>query len=734
MSIQRDDLIAGFWKQAPQRVGQATDLWLSVEGGDKAKLRELRRLLHTIKGEAQMLGLDEPAELLELAEDVVDELVKTGKEPRLVGDALLGGFEALGLAATAEEGELLDLSAVVGELKNAMTTLGGAEAPAPEPAPAQASPRPDTPEAAEVTQLSHEIRTTAATVGHAEGKVAAQATTALDIEQVQPLVHELKRLHGEQSLLLGELAEVQRRLRALLAEITPDASAELIRERIVKTLGYGIEVERRMGALRTMWSSNEFSTDRTLDQLADLIQRSAMLSTADLKSQVHRTARGAAKARGKDVAVEVIGEALVDPAIERTLRPCLLHLVRNAVDHGIEPADERRARGKPERGLLRVTFEQSESSVHATVEDDGGGIDMDALREVLKQRGADVAQLGEIDLVRSLFEHGVSTRKEADEISGRGVGLDVVARELAAIGGQVRVETIRGRGTKFHLTVPAMMKADVVVPVSTRSIRGAFPSRAVLRVVRVDEIEATPEGPHLKLGEAIDGRKRIRLHSLEAVLEASGEPRKGDIAVVLHGPQGPFAVTVDSFQNPRPVTFRRTDELPLRSPLVRGMSLLADGGVLLLLDVHAVHDAALGDVERGAPQPGEAPRRQRHVLVVEDAPVARELLTGLLRSFGLRVSEAVDGRDGLAQAKATLPDLVLTDIEMPYMDGIEMIRHLRNDPRLRNVPIIILTTRTESEVQARARELGVARFLSKRRFVESELREVITEALKARED
>jgi two-component system chemotaxis sensor kinase CheA len=412
-----------------------------------------------------------------------------------------------------------------------------------------------------------------------------------------------------------------------------------------------------------------------------------------------------------------------------------VHLVRNAVDHGLERAPDRQRLGKPIRGRLVITFAQSESSVRATVADDGAGIDFARLREVLAERGVDADQATEQELSQMLFDHGVSTRETADEISGRGIGLDVVSKELSEIGGHVTVESVPGRGTKFTLEMPATMKADVVVPVRTRSVHAAVPARAVLRVTRVARIEGTGRGPVIRIARDHDDDEPtlVPLFSLQALLEGTGEPQIGDVVVVVQGSREPFALTVLGFQNPRPVTFKRTQELAVRSRLVRGMSLQADGSVLLLLDVEALGAAT---AEPGLARPmaanGGEPSRpavEPRVLVVEDAPVARELLVGVLRSFGLRVEEAVDGRDGLERALDDPPDMILTDIEMPYIDGLSMIRRLRDDPRMAEVPIVVLTTRTDAETRAQARALGVVRFLSKQRFVEEELRGVVAACL-----
>jgi CheY-like chemotaxis protein len=222
----------------------------------------------------------------------------------------------------------------------------------------------------------------------------------------------------------------------------------------------------------------------------------------------------------------------------------------------------------------------------------------------------------------------------------------------------------------------------------------------------------------------------VPLFSLSAITHRRGHPEASDIAVILAHRMGPFALTVEEAQNPRPVTFTHLSDLPFRSPLVRGVSVLADGGTMQLLDVDELRRVA--DVTRSSPGARAEISREPHALVVEDAPVARELLSGLLRSFGLRVTEAVDGRDGLARALSDQPDLVLTDLEMPYLDGLQLISRLRSETATANVPVIVLTTRSDAETEARALALGVSAFLSKKNFVEDRLREVVDECLARR--
>lgn len=716
----RADVVAHFHRAMPDRVAEATDLWLGYEQGQSQNLAVLRRLLHTLKGEAHMLDLSRCGDLTELTEAVVDAVYAHGGHTQLTGDSLLTAFEAMGLlsAGVGAEAEP-DLDGVRQTLLAARDELAPRSAsgvaqetvfpppttPAPErPLHAPLPPLPPSPERA--------------------------APPVLAAESVGTLVQELRRLYGEREVIQRRLRESQRMLRALLMEIDPRRSPERLAERITKTLGYGAEIERALGAARSDWSTNDFSTGRALDDLEELVRRASVVRTERLLNQVSLTARSTARTVGKDVDVRVEGTGLLDATVERRLEPALLHLVRNAVDHGFEPPELRRSRGKPPRGTMSVSVVQTDSFVRIEVKDDGRGVDFTRLREVLAPSVPNVAALDDTDLVPYLFSHGLTTSRSVSSISGRGVGLDVVARQVGALGGQIRFDSKPGIGTTVVLTVPIHLHGEEVVPVSAGQYRCAVPARAVHSVVLLSEVLRTSDGPRARLTSG-SGAEVVPLFALGAVLGDVGEPHPGDAAVVLHHAAGLFAVTVSGYESPRPITLVRSEDMPFESPLVRGVAPTADGGAMLLLDVerlftHARHAHAHPEASSARAAEG---RRQRVALVVEDAPVARELLCGILRSLGLQVDEAAEGKAGLARARCAPPDLILTDIEMPYMNGLEMISELKRSPSLSSIPIVVLTTAASDRNLAELRALGVRAVLSKQRLVEEELRDIVMDCL-----
>ncbi len=714
-----DDLVAAFCRGMPARVAEATELWLGYEQGRRENLATLRRLLHTVKGEAHMLDYLACSELAELAESVVDVLRKAGEPGPLTGDALLGAFEGMGMLTVLEPSEEpADLDPLIQQLNAAIKELE-AKKPAPSPATDE-----------RVAALGGPAGPRGADDAEPESGVQPDGV-ALRADDVRPLVHELRRLQGEHGVLHVRLRESLRMLRALLSEIDPRlASPESLVERITKTLSYGTEVDHQLSAIRAEWSSNDFTMGLVLDELDGVVRRASVVSTAQLLNKVQRVARSAARTLEKEVDVRVRGEAILETAIEQRLEPALLHLVRNAIDHGIDSLEARRARGKPSRGQVEVCIGQNESSVIVEVSDDGAGVDFERLRKVLAGRVVNLEDLRDDDLLPFLFEQGVTTSSKVTAVSGRGVGLDVVAREIGAAGGQVRVESKPEVGTKFILQMPTTLRSELAVPVACGDRQFAIPSRSIHSVMRLETLEHTVDATWVKI-QADSSASLVRLFSLGVLLGFGGEPKIGDAAVVLYHASGLYALSVERYDNPRPITIQRSEELPFSSAFVRGVAPTPDGGVLLLLDLEAVHastrDARVANRAAAGPE-----RKQARALVVEDAPVARELLCGILRSIGMRVEEATDGRQGLMMARSDPPDVVLTDIEMPYMDGIEMVTEFRRSPTLARLPVIVLSTAATDENRNRLQKLGVAAVLSKRKFVEAELRQWIDRCVKAR--
>lgn len=703
--MNETELLELFWDGFPDTIHKATELWLRVESGDPDALLELRRTLHSLKGEAQMLGLGMAAELTEYAERCVARIRLGTEWPPQTGNVILRGLEALNAMVPdalqeRDRRELVDGAGLELDVLYGQLAKGGARATDP--------------------------RSTTST--NPEAQELHDPTIAL--RRIEPLLSELRRLYSQQALLYPQLAEIRKMLRALLREFDPNAEPSRLAEAMVKTLGFGETIERRLTAAISEWSATEYLATTTLDQLESMVRDKAVVPRTKIETVVGRTARSAAQTLGKEVKVRVEGDTAIDGAIEQRLQPALLHLIRNAVDHGIEPPQEREQRGKPRMGSIRVRLVTSAGTLRIEVADDGRGLDFEAIRKKVAQTKPEASDYDDEQLAESLFRHGFSTRQQVTELSGRGVGLDVVREAVTAGGGDLRVESIPGEGTRFLISLPASTRLDTVMPVSAAGLRVAIPSSVVHAAARITNLELTPTG----LATTIAGfaeEEPVPIRSLASVLGRPRDVRIGDVVLGLRTIRGSVALTVDGYSTPRALIAQPAAGPLVRTPVVQSIAPTPDGEVLLVLDVGSLYERAIQPEER----PDSASQRSDealHCLVVEDASVARELLSSMLRAFGLRVSDAIDGALGLDHALKEPPDLILTDLEMPVMDGFEMVERMRASPKLAEVPVVVLSTRNDEATRAWAERVNIWRFLPKRDFEEEKLRALIEELLQHR--
>jgi two-component system chemotaxis sensor kinase CheA len=716
-----DDLIQAFLSSLPDRVVEATNLWLEFEEGKLKDLVSLKRLLHTVKGEAHMLSLEAIGDHVELLEDLVVLVHDTGQRTDNTGNAVLESLELmvlLGPDGAGEEGER-----VTRDLRAACDELRGLAPAAKQPQKAATEARAPSVRPPLFEEIGTQTHALPEEGPAPEGAAERRADNTMRIEEVQPSVYELRRLHEEQLMLQPRLREVQRILRAVVAEMDPSLPPAVLGEQVIKTLGMTAELERRISTIRTEWAANAFATGIAIEQLGETAQRAAMISVHRLRSALERSTRRTARDLGKEVQLRLEGDAYLDAAIAQRLEPALIHAVRNAVDHGIEAPEAREAHGKPRRGTIDIRVEQHVATVRVVVTDDGAGVDVERVR---KRYNLDPS-LPERSVLRTLLKSGVSTRDVATSISGRGVGLDVVARETLAVGGTIELETQLGKGFRISLTLPTLLRADLIVPIECGSHQLALPTRNVETIVRLQEVQTTTEGAYARVEH--DGRSDLLpVYALASLFGEAESVEKGNRAVLIRHGEARYLLTVDGHGNPRPLPFQPASELAFRSPLVTAVAPSPEG-LRILLDVAQLTEQLQGTRTRTA-EVGQ--KRALKVVVVEDAPVARELLCGILRSFGLQVTEAAHGAEGLLRIRDIGPDLVLTDVEMPFLGGLEMVRELRSEKRFADLPVIVLTTDTREATRNRAKALHVVGFLSKQKFVETELRQLVDRCLEGR--
>jgi two-component system chemotaxis sensor kinase CheA len=453
-----------------------------------------------------------------------------------------------------------------------------------------------------------------------------------------------------------------------------------------------------------------------------------MVPAALVLEPLRRAVRDLAGRLGKDVDLVLEGgDVRIDRRIVDELREPLLHLVRNAVDHGLETPDARRSAGKDPRGRVRVSVEPRGSRVGIVVEDDGAGVDVAAVRSSAVRRGVlseeAAARLPEAEAASLVFQPGLSTSRTVNEVSGRGVGLDVVRETVGRLQGTVDLAYTPGRGTRFDLELPLTVAATSAILFRLGRETAALPADAVERVLLLSESEVgTVAGrPMVKVGDA-----QIPFAPLAQLLGASGGRlgRKGQPALVLVHAAQRIAVAVDEIIGQQDVVVNALGSRVARVAHLAGASVLDDGRVVAVL--------ATADLFRRAqPATARAAAVRPRIVVADDSLTTRSAVKALLEIAGFTVLPAADGEEAWALIRDAGCQLVVSDIQMPVLDGLALARRIKADPRLRDLPVVLVTSLETEEDRAAGLEAGADGYLVKREVEHGKLLELVRQLLPA---
>jgi two-component system sensor histidine kinase and response regulator WspE len=438
-----------------------------------------------------------------------------------------------------------------------------------------------------------------------------------------------------------------------------------------------------------------------------------------------RMVRDLAHALGKDVRLEISGETTqVDRDILEQLEAPLAHLLRNAVDHGCETPAERRHSGKPAEGLIQLEAHHSAGMLVVTVSDDGPGIDPEHLRRLVVEKqlstAAAVEKLGDAELLEFLFLPGFTLKHAVTEISGRGIGLDVVQNVVKNVRGTVRVGSQPGRGTRFQLQLPLTLSVLRTLLVKVGGEAFAIPLTQINRTLRLprDKILALEGRHYFTLGD-----QQIGLVMAHQVLDCEPQPLGHELpVVVLGGRNARYGVVVDRFLGERELVVQPLDSRLGKVKDITAAALMEDGSPVLIIDTEDMLDSidrlvSSGRLARVAhPALELTSQRRKRILAVDDSLPVRELERKLLAAHGYIAEVAVDGLDAWNAIRSGHYDLVITDVDMPRLDGIELATRIKQDPNLKSVPVIIVSYMDRDEDRLRGLAAGVDCYLTKGSF------------------
>lgn len=714
--------------------------------GDAAQLEDMMRAAHSLKGAARIVGLDPAVRVAHVMEDAFvaaqrDELRL--ERPHL--DCLLVGVDLLTRIAATPEAEMGSWTTDrLPEIDRFLATLQAAiagnhdvaHAPSASPVVAEKKVTADSPPAGvALTSGTAEVP--------ANPSMATAANAPTDARYLRVTANNLNRLLGlaGESLVesrwlrpfgtsVGRMKQLHTGVAGALDQLRSELDAGLPAERLAATLA---EAQRRLAGAREFLAGRieELDAyDRRSSNLAHRLYGEAlavrMRPFADGIGGFPRMVRDVARQLGKEVRLEIAGETTqVDREILDKLEAPLGHLLRNAVDHGLEFPAERAALGKPPVGTIRLEARHSAGKLLITISDDGPGADFDQLREAVVRKKLVVAEmaprLSEAELLEFLFLPGFSMKTAVTDISGRGVGLDVVQSMIRAVRGAVRASSARGRGMRFTLQLPLTLSVVRALLVEIAGEPYALPLGLIVRTLRVPEqsVAATEGRQHFLFED-----RRVGLVAAHDVLGRAPAPREaGELPVVVIGEgEHRYGLVVDKFVGEHELVVQALDPRLGKVRDIAAGALMENGAPVLILDVEDIvrsveKNAATGGRTGGVTTaPTATAIARKRVLVVDDSLTVRELERKLLESRGYVVESAVDGMDGWNAARTGVFDLVISDVDMPRLDGIELTRLIKADSKLRTTPVMIVSYKDREEDRRRGLDAGADYYLTKGSF------------------
>lgn len=456
-------------------------------------------------------------------------------------------------------------------------------------------------------------------------------------------------------------------------------------------------------------------------ELQEGLMRTRMVPFERMLPRLKRIVRQVSSELGKDVEF-IVGNAegeMDRNVLERMAAP-LEHMLRNAIDHGLESPQVRRAAGKPEQGRISLDLSREGGDIIFDIRDDGAGVPLDAVRRKAIKRGllAPESTLSDRDVLQFILQPGFSTAEKITQISGRGVGMDVVHEEVRQLGGLMSIDSVPGKGVHFRIRLPFTVSVNRALMVQCGEDQYAIPLNTIEGMVRVlpSELEARYQLDPPRYEYA---GQRYELCYLGEVLKTSVRPRllgqNLPLPVLLvQCNERHIAVQVDAMAGTREIVVKSLGPQFAAVQGLSGATILGDGRVVLILDLLAPLRAMQVRLPaQAATSPEAEPQRSMLVLVVDDSVTVRKVTSRLLERHGMSVLTAKDGVDAMQLLEEHMPDLMLLDIEMPRMDGFEVATQVRNDPRLQHLPIIMITSRTGQKHRDRAMAIGVNDYLGK---------------------
>jgi len=783
-----------FVPEAEEHLHVATQCLLALESNPSTdEIHRLFRSIHTIKGSAAQVGLRRLSAMAHRLEDLIGQLRDGALTPTAeIVEVCLQSVDVLRKFLQSEWNSEEEIHATVGPILARI-----AEWAPPEPVDEKFDKPPvEIAAAAEATDTASPVLASETLTGTAGRPVVSAKSVRISLQRLDQMMNGVGELVINRTRLVGRMAELKKlvevlglarhRLSNKVSEFqdkyefnqisrgifgenasTPQRSIEgssratqpenvngsefselemdryddvnILARSLAEISADVSEVVSQLGGFvgRVGMDINEFT--KLAHHLQDGLTQARMVPIGNLYTRLSRTARDAAKVCGKPVElVEEGADTQLDNNIVQQIADPLIHLVRNAVAHGVEGAEERERAGKPERGRITVRAFHRGNQVHIEIEDDGRGLDYERIHQCAVQAGlissAGVEQPTERELRAFLFHPGFTTAASKTEIAGRGVGLDVVRNNVHALNGEIEIRSQAGKGTCFAVKVPLTLIISQALFIRSGSTILAMPLAVVeeIRRVRPEEIEDVGGKLLTKVRGIVT--EVVRLDTALAL--APLEPVNGFFRmIVVHVVGRQVGVIVEEVLGKDEVVIKNLGEYLRRVKLFPGATISSDGSLILLLDVNRLVAGDTSERNTVVPSAGAARvfapgaaavasgsipaavvdelRGEKVVVVADDSISVRKFVGRMLEKAGYRVKLASDGLEAAEIIAQVGCHLLVTDIEMPRMNGYELMTHLRQDASTRRIPVLVVTSRAGAKHRDRAMKEGAASFLTK---------------------
>ena len=757
------ELMATFYVEARDRLDAANRQLLALEQTTDPKTKaeliaEIFREVHSLKGASAAVGLEGIRDVSHSLETLF-ELARNGETLQAsVFDIVYEGLDAIeSLVNESASGESANVNTadIVARLEGAASPTGGTSDLTQEPVAPSSSPLPETAEpssnvpgtAAAAVEggtrpADDTIRVSTAKLDALMAQVGELLVTTIGAER---RLAEAARLVAMTARSENAWREARPHYRKLLAELERVEEFDVLQSSgptLTALLDFvqdsdelGQKVAREAAELERMLASDGRRLAQIVSDLQDEVRRTRMLPVSTVLTALPRLVRDVARDVGKEAVIFVEGGDIeVDRSVLEQLRAPLNHLLRNAVDHGLESPEQRRVAGKPAKGTIKVTAAQRGDSLVIEIEDDGAGIDVDKVRASAVKKGVvlphEVDGMGEREAIELIFRSGLSTSSMITDLSGRGVGLDVVRETVERMHGVLDVRTQPGSGTTFVVSVPLAVATTQSLLVRCAHANFAIPVTNVVRILRMNPSEiGRADGRHTLV---LDGRP-IPVSRLNDVLGIESAPDNGVPGkvpvIVLGSADKRIALIVEELVGAQEVVIKSLPHPLVKVQNIAGASIMGNGEIVLVLN-NADLTRAAERVATGSLATIDAPLETTAndgsvVLVVDDSIVTRTLEKNILESSGFKVWVAADGMEAWDILLSHNVHLVVIDVEMPRLNGFDLTEKIRSDRRLRDLPVVLVTSLDSREQRERGVAVGADAHIVKQSFNQEVLLDTI---------